>query len=150
MAAHCGKAEGVAVRRGKESIMRYPIFVPAVLACCAISAAGAQTLPKMPGGMPSMAGAGLPNLSSVGIPNAAGVLGYCVQHKYLSGASTNNVLGGLLKTPGVKAKPEYNAGAAGKIITGHGEPFSLSSVPGPMQDQACDLMLNQGSKLLKP
>ena len=129
--------------------MRYPIFVPAALACVAMTAAGAQTLPKMPGGIPSVGGAGLPNLSSVGIPNAAGVLGYCVQHKYLSGASANNVLGGLLKTPGVKAKPDYGAGAAGKIITGEGKPFALDSVPSSVQDQACDLMLNQGSKLLK-
>ena len=89
--------------------MRYAILVPAALAGFAIHAAEAQTLPKMPTKMPSMAGAGLPNLSSVGIPNAAGVLGYCVERKYLSGASANNVLGGLLKTPGVKSKPDITS-----------------------------------------
>lgn len=129
--------------------MRTPFVIPAVLACLVMSAAGAQTLPKMPGGIPGMGGAGLPDLSSVGIPNAAGVLSYCVQNKFLSGASTDNVLGGLMKTPGVKAKPEFDAGSAGQILTGQGgQPFSMSSIPGPLQDQACDLMLKQGSKLI--
>ena len=125
------------------------IVIPVALACAAISPAGAQTLPKLPGGASSILGGGLPNLSSVGIPNAAGVLKYCVQNKLVSASGAGNVLNGLMKTPGIQSKPEYTAGTAGNIITGKGgSPLSLNSIPANLKKQACDQVLKQGASLL--
>ncbi|MBT2134521.1 DUF2501 domain-containing protein [Croceibacterium sp. LX-88] len=124
------------------------LVLPICLAV-ATGSASAQTIPKLPGGASSMLGGGLPNLSSVGIPNAAGVLKYCVQNKLLSATGADNVLGGLMKTPGIESKPEYSAGAAGNILTGQGgSPFSLDSIPAELKKLACDMMLKQGASLL--
>ena len=129
--------------------MLFRIVVPVALVCAALGPAQAQVMPKLPGGASTMLGGGLPNLSSVGIPNAAGVLKYCLQNKLLGGTGANNVLGGLMKTPGTQAKPEYSAGTAGNILTGKGaSPFSLNSLPPDLKKQACDLMLKQGTSLL--
>ncbi|MCL6740166.1 DUF2501 domain-containing protein [Sphingomonas sp. RB56-2] len=87
-------------------------------------------------------------MSSISPGNAAGVLGYCVQNKVLSGGTANSALGGLMKKPGITSSSGYSAGKAGNIITGQGQKFSLNQVPSQVKSQACNAVLKQAPKLL--
>lgn len=113
---------------------------------CAAGAAGAQ-MPKLRNA-PSMLGTGLPNVSSIGAGNAAGLLGYCVKNKFISGASANPVASRLMKKPGTTSSNDYAAGLAGQIVNGRGAPMSMNQVPGQMKAKACDLVLKKGTTLL--
>ena len=117
------------------------ILVPLALALAA-TAAGAQTLPGLPGGV------GLPDVSKMGVPNVAGVLGYCVKNKLLSETGAASVIDGLKGKPGVTASPEFSAGEAGNILAGGGSPVSLGSMPAQLKTQACNAVLRHGSSLL--
>jgi hypothetical protein len=119
-----------------------------VLFClaCAIGQAGAQ-MPKMRNA-PSMLGSGLPNLSSIGAGNAAGLLGYCVKNKFISGASANPVVSGLMKKPGTTSSNDYAAGLAGQVVNGRGPPMSMNQVPAQMKSKACDMVLKKGATLM--
>ncbi len=129
--------------------MHHRIIITAALLSLAADTAYPQTLPKLPGAASSMLGGGLPDLSSMGIPNVAGVLGYCVKNKLLSGSGAGSVVDGLTGKPGVTSSPDYAAGAAGNIITGKGgSPLSMASMPAQLKTQACDMVLQQGTKLL--
>ena len=91
---------------------------------------------------------GIPNVSSISPGNAAGVLGYCVKNKVLGGASSTNVLDGLMKKPGITSASGYAAGQAGNIVTGQGQKFSLSQVPSQVKSQACNAVLKQAPMFL--
>ena len=117
-----------------------------ILLTCALSAAIGQGLPSIPGASSIMKS--VPNVSSIGPGNAAGVLGYCVKNKVLSGGSAQSVLGGLMKKPGVTASSGYSAGQAGNILTGQGQKFSLSQMPEQVKSQACNAVLKQAPKFL--
>src|SRR4051794_2371904 len=120
--------------------------VAALFIAQAIGAAEAQ-LPKLPGvnspGLNSIAG-GLPNISSISAGNAAGLLGYCLKNNVLSGAGAQSVASGLLKKPGLSASPDYAAGQAGRILSGHAKPVSLGQLPAQMKSKACKMVLQRG------
>ena len=128
--------------------MLHRIVGPAVfiLATTALSAAIGQGLPAIPGTSSLMKG--VPSMSSISPGNAAGVLGYCVKNKVLSGGSATNVLGGLMKKPGITSSSGYSAGQAGNILTGQGQKFSLNQVPDQMKSKACNAVLKQAPKFL--
>ena len=121
-----------------------PAFI-AILACSASTSFG-QGLPSIPGTSSLMKG--LPNVSSISPGNAAGVLGYCMKNKVLSGGNASSVIDGLKKKPGVTSSSGYSAGQAGNILTGNGQKFSLSQAPNQLKSQACNAVLKQAPKLL--
>ena len=110
------------------------------------STAAGQGLPSIPGGSSMLKG--IPNVSSISPGNAAGVLGYCVKNKVLSGSGATSTLGNLMKKPGVTSSSGYSAGQAGNIITGKGQKFSLNGVPSQLKSQACNAVLKQAPKFL--
>jgi hypothetical protein len=117
-----------------------------ILLTCLASATHGQGLPSIPGASSMMKG--IPNLSSMSAGNAAGVLGYCVKNKVLSGSGATNALGGLMKKPGITSSKGYSSGQAGNILTGNGQKLSLDQVPSQMKSQACNAVLKQAPKLL--
>lgn len=117
-----------------------------VLLNCILSAAVGQSLPSIPGASSILKG--VPNVSSISPGNAAGVLGYCVKNKVLSGGTATSMLGNLMKKPGVKTSSGYSAGQAGNILTGQGHKFSLNGVPSQLKSQACNAVLKQAPKFL--
>jgi hypothetical protein len=124
--------------------MLYRIALPIALAGFAAGSLGAQTMPRLPGGV-----GGLPDISKMGVPNVAGVLGYCVKNKFLGSSGAGSVIDGLKGKPGVTASPDFSAGEAGNIIPGAGaSPVSLGSLPASLKTQACDQVLRHGSSLL--
>ena len=122
--------------------MRHPIILSVALTALAASAQ-AQTLPRLPGGI-----GGLPNISGMGLPNVAGVLGYCAKNRLLAGSGFSTLVEGLGNKPGVKSSPDYTSGMGGTIIPGSGSPLSLNSLPTNLKTQACELVMDQGTKLL--
>jgi hypothetical protein len=121
--------------------MRRLFAVPLALALAA-SSAHAQGIPGLP------AAAGLPDVTKMGLPNVAGVLGYCVKNKLLSGSGATSVVDGLKGKPGVASSPDYRSGSAGNIITGSGSPLAIGSLPAQLKTQACNAVLRHGSSLL--
>lgn len=117
-----------------------------MLFASALSPAASQSLPSIPGVSSIMKG--VPNVSSISSGNAAGVLSYCVKNKVLSGGHATDMLGGLMKNPGITSSSSYAAGKAGNIVTGNGQKFSLSQVPSQVKSQACNAVLKQAPKLL--
>ena len=113
---------------------------------CASGQANAQGGPLK--GLQSVMGGGLPNISSIGAGNAAGLLGYCVKNKFLSGSSANSVVNGLLKKPGVASSSGYSAGQAGQILNGKAPAMSMSQVPAQLKSQACNMVLKKGGSFL--
>ena len=97
--------------------------------------------------LPSI-GTGLPNVGSMSVGNAAGVLQYCVKNNLVSSTSASSVLDGLTKKPDVAKSKDFSAGAAGQILGGGGQPFSIGSAPSYLQSRACDMVLKQGKHLL--
>ena len=118
----------------------------AILVLSAFSGAIGQGLPSIPGTSSLMKG--IPSVSSISPGNAAGVLGYCVKNKVLSGGSATNALGGLMKKPGITNAEGYSAGQAGNILSGQGQKFSLSQAPPQLKSQACNAVLKQAPKFL--
>lgn len=121
-----------------------PVLV--ILIGCAFSSTIGQGLPSIPGTSSIMKS--VPNVSSISPGNAAGVLGYCMKNKVLSGGDATNVLGGLMKKPGITSSSGYSAGQAGNIVTGQGKKFSLNQVPSQVKSQACNAVLKQAPKYL--
>lgn len=117
-----------------------------ILLNCMASAAIAQGLPSLPGASSIMKG--VPNVSSISPGNAAGVLGYCVKNKVLSGGGATSTLGNLIKKPGITSSSGYSAGQAGNIVTGQGQKFSLGQMPSQVKSQACNAVLKQAPKFL--
>jgi hypothetical protein len=123
--------------------MRHPIIMLFAVASLAAAGANAQTVPRLPDGI-----GGLPNLSGIGLPNVAGVLGYCAKNRLLAGSGFSTLVEGLGNKPGVKTSPDYRQGMTGTIIPGSGSPLSLNSLPSSLQTQACEMVMDQGTKLL--
>lgn len=117
-----------------------------ILLACAFSPAFGQSLPSIPGASSLMKS--VPNVSSISPGNAAGVLSYCVKNKVLGGGNATNVLGGLMKKPGITSSSGYSAGQAGNIVSGQGKKFSLNQVPSQVKSQACNAVLKQAPKFL--
>ena len=117
-----------------------------VLGLSAPIAAIGQQLPSIPDA--SSLVKGVPNVSSISPGNAAGVLGYCVKNKVLSGGGATNALNGLMKKPGITSASGYSAGKAGDIVTGQGHKFSLNHLPSQAKSQACNAVLQQAPKFL--
>jgi hypothetical protein len=121
--------------------MNHRIVLSFALALAPIPAA-AQALPGLPGA------GGLPDVTKMGAPNVAGVLGYCVKNRLLSGTGATSVIDGLKGKSGVASSPEFSAGEAGNIIAGGGAPVSLGAMPAQLKTQACNAVLRHGSSLL--
>ncbi|RJF91313.1 DUF2501 domain-containing protein [Sphingomonas cavernae] len=124
-----------------------PRFLRHIALLSAIGSMGAAQaqIPGMPGGAGGM---GLPNVSSMGAGNAAGVLSYCVKNKIIGGGDATSTLGSLTKKPDVTSSKDYTAGAAGKVATGKGAPFSLDSAPKQVKSQVCDMVLKQAKSFI--
>ena len=123
--------------------MHLRFALSAIVAFTLAGTATAQGLPGLPGAI-----GGLPNISGLALPNVAGVLGYCAKNKLLSGSQVGSLVSGLAGKPGVKSSPDYTSGLAGMIKPGKGSPLSMESLPSNLKSQACNMVMQQGSKLL--
>ena len=128
--------------------MHHRIIFALALASLAASPAAGHALPQLPGGTSSLLSGGLPDISGLGLPNVAGVLGYCAKQRILTGSGIGSLVTGLASKPGVTASPDYRAGSAGNIVTGRGAPVSIGSLPSNLKTQACNMVMQQGTKLL--
>ena len=125
---------------------RAPSVILVLFLACATPAAISQSLPSIPGSSSLLKG--VPNMSSISPGNAAGVLGYCVKNKVLSGGGATAALSGLMKKPGITSASGYSAGQGGNILTGNGQKFSLNQVPSQLKSQACNAVLKQAPRFL--
>jgi hypothetical protein len=128
------------------------------LGCLWTAPAPAQLLDVLKGGgggggaAGALLGGGLPSVSQAGTGNVAGVLKYCIQHKYLGGGSASGVSDGLLgKLPGRGANdPGYQSGSRGLLDTGGGQNFNLGGggLKDQLSNQLCDQVLQRAKSLL--
>src|SRR5690625_4666035 len=155
----------------KYALLRRLIFTPLFIAGIAMSSsAGAASwladalksggsssssssgLSKALGGLSGngLSALGLPNLSSDMAGNAAGVLQYCIEHKYVDAMDAENVKNKLLEKAGISDKKEkdkdYEKGLGG-ILGGDGKSFDIDSLKDSLKDKACDYVLKNGAKL---
>ena len=105
------------------------------------------------GGGLSALGGGLPDLGQASTGNLAGVLQYCIKHKYLGGGDASagsSVLGKLTGSGKAKDDGAFKAGSGGLLETGGGDTFSLggSGIQEKVTDQVCDLVLKHAQSLL--
>ena len=84
----------------------------------------------------------LPKVSSISVANAVGVLKYCEKNGLVSGVSTDAVVSLLPNKPDVKSS-DYAVGESGQILGDGGKNYSLSSAPGYLKSQACDMVLQR-------
>ena len=120
--------------------------------------ATAQSLNDLTGalgkGGGALGGLGLPAVDQASPSNLAGVLQYCVQHKYLGGGDAKAVGQSLLGKaggPGAAANdPGFKAGSGGLLDIGGGETFGLGGdgLQAKLTDQVCDLVLQHAKSLL--
>jgi uncharacterized protein DUF2501 len=127
--------------------MPYRTLVPALLLClaCSIGAAHAQSTPPTPGGLKK---GGAPDISKISAGNAAGLLGFCVKHKYLPASSADPVVNGLVKKPGARSSSGYAAGQKGQIVNGSDKPVAMTEIPHEFQGRACNALLKKGRSLM--
>lgn len=129
------------------------------LACAAIAALllfAPAARAQLPGGLNNLTGGltgGIPSVSQADPSNIAGLLQYCVQNNYLSGATAGTTESSLLaKVPGAQQSPDYTSGSQGLLQTGGGKSFNLGSLTGDMKsqiaDKVCDEVLKHAQSLL--
>lgn len=119
---------------------------------------GSSTVGNMMNGTGMGSGMGLPSLNAAPPTNIAGLLEYCVEHKYLAGSSAtsaSSVQQSLLdKATGSTAAPTndsaYTSGAQGLLDTGSGNTFNLGGggVQSSLTDTLCDQVLSRAKSLL--
>lgn len=129
----------------------------------ATAPASAQTLSQLSdvlgagksaaGGALGGLGGGIPSVDQASTGNLAGVLEYCVKHKYLGGGDAKSVSSSLLgKATGSGDDSGYKAGSSGLLETGGGKTFGLGGSGGGIQsqvtDKVCDLVLEHAQSLL--
>lgn len=126
------------------------------LAAIAMLLAAPPARAQLPGGLNNLAGGltgGLPSVSQADPSNIAGLLQYCVQNNYLSGATAGTTESSLLaKIPGAQQSSDYTAGSSGLLQTGNGKSFNLGSLTGDLKSQiatkVCDEVLKHAQSLL--
>lgn len=107
-------------------------------------------LPKLQiptGALPGSSGAGLPNVASVGAGNAAGILGYCLKNKLLSGSGATGVLGQLTGRRDITSSPGFADGQTGQLQT-DGRTLSLGSLTGSVKSRVCDMVLSRARSFI--
>jgi uncharacterized protein DUF2501 len=127
--------------------MLHRMLAPALLLClaCAIGPANAQSSPGPSVGL--MKG-GAPDISKISAGNTAGLLGFCVKHKYMPASSANPIISGLTKKPGVRSSSGYAAGQKGQIVNDTDRPVAMTEIPHEFQAQACNALLKKGRTLM--
>lgn len=120
--------------------------------------ATAQSLNDLTGalgkGGGALGGLSLPAVDQASPSNLAGVLQYCVQHKYLGGGDAKLVGRSLLGKAGgygtAANDPGFKAGSGGLLDTGGGQTFGLGGdgLQAKLTDQDCDLVLQHAQSLL--
>src|SRR5690625_2335399 len=94
---------------------------------------------------------GLPNLSSDMAGNAAGVLQYCIEHKYVDAMDAENVKNKLMDKAGIGSQEKddhYEKGLSGVLSGSDGKSFDLERLKGDLKDKACDYVLEHGTDML--
>lgn len=119
--------------------------VPVLALALAPVAASAQQ--SAGGGLGGLLGGGLPSVAGVGAGNAAGLIGYCLKNRLLSGENASSVLGKLTGQQGVAASPGFAAGQKGMVQSGN-RAFSLNSVGDTVKARLCDAVLDRGMAFL--
>lgn len=118
------------------------------------SDSGSSGLSKALGGGSSGGGLsalGLPNLSSDMAGNAAGVLQYCIEHKYVDAMDAENVKNKLMDKAGIgnqEKDDDYEKGLSGVLSGSDGKSFDLERLKGDLKDKACDYVLEHGTDML--
>jgi hypothetical protein len=131
----------------RTSLMFLPI---GLLVAAGAALAQMPQLPKVPsaaGGLPGLTGAALPNVASVGAGNAAGVLGYCLKNKLLSGNGATGVLGQLTGRSVITSSPGFADGQNGQLQTS-GNTYSLSSLTSSVKSRVCNMVLSRARSFL--
>ena len=142
--------------------MRRGIVGAAALAAATLAPppVGAQTVAQLSdvlgagkSALGGLGGAGLPAVDQASPSNIAGVLEYCLKHKYLGGGDASagsSVLGKLTGSGKAKDDGAFKAGSSGLLETGGGDTFSLggSGIQEKVTDQVCDLVLKHAQSLL--
>lgn len=103
------------------------------------------------GGKNAGAALGLPSLSGDMAGNAAGVLQYCIEHKYLSAMDADKVKDKLLDKAGLsstKKDDDYEQGLQGILSGKDGKSVNFDSLKGKLKDKACDYVLENAGNLL--
>lgn len=128
---------------------------PALLPVLALTLTAGLAVPASAqlGGLSGLADSalGMPDVSSLGGDNLTGVLSYCVQNELLGGVEdeAQDVLGSLTGQQAEEEKSEgFSLGEAGTMIPEDGEPISIESLPEPVREQVCKLVLDQGKSML--
>src|SRR5690625_4579489 len=156
----------------KYALLRRLIFTPLFIAGIAMSSsAGAASgladalksggsssssssgLSKALGGLSGngLSALGLPNLSSDMAGNAAGVLQYCIEHKYVDAMDAENVKNKLMDKAGIGSQEKddhYEKGLSGVLSGSDGKSFDLERLKGDLKDKACDYVLEHGTDML--
>ncbi|HLS16831.1 MAG TPA: DUF2501 domain-containing protein [Paenalcaligenes sp.] len=94
---------------------------------------------------------GLPNLSSDMAGNAAGVLQYCIEHKYVDAMDAENVKSKLMDKAGIGSEEkdeDYEQGLTGMLTGSDGQSFDLERLKGDLKDKACDYVLEHGADMI--
>lgn len=105
------------------------------------------------GGLAALGG-GMPDLGQASTGNLAGVLQYCIKHKYLGGGDAASVeqslMGKLGGASGAKKDKGFTSGAGGLLDTGGGKSVDLGGegLQQKVTDQVCDLVLEHAQSLL--
>ena len=97
-----------------------------------------------------LGGLGLPAIGGSTASNAAGVLQYCIQNKYASGAQ--GVKDALLRKAGLGGQETqdagYQSGVKGLLSGSDGSTFNLDKLKSGLREKACDYVLDNAKSLL--
>lgn len=102
----------------------------------------------------SLGGMAMPVISGDTAGNAAGVLGYCVKRKYLSGNAVASVKDKLLSKFGLgtparaEQDPGYRDGLQGVLQGKDGHAFNLDKVSDKLKDKGCEYVLKHSTSLI--
>ncbi|MFO1049154.1 MAG: DUF2501 domain-containing protein [Geminicoccaceae bacterium] len=134
--------------------------IGACAACWSPAVSPAQSLNDLTGALGgkggglSALGGGLPDLGQASTGNLAGVLQYCIKHKYLGGGDASSIeqslMGKLGGASGAKKDKGFTSGAGGLLQTGGGKSVALGGdgLQQKVTDQVCDLVLEHAQSLL--
>jgi len=95
---------------------------------------------------------GLPSIGADMAGNTAGILQYCIEHKYIDPLKADNVKDKLLDKAGINKEPKKDKGyeqGLGGILTGtDGSTFNFDNVKENLKDKACDYVLDNAQSLI--
>ena len=134
--------------------MKLPVFAALLLASPAAAVGQDQpagSAAPAPGGglgaLGGLLGGAIPSVASAGVGNTAGLLGYCIKNRLVSGANASSVLGALASRAGVPGSTDFTAGQAGTLRSGRSQ-LSLDNLRGQMKTKLCDLVLTRARSFM--